>query len=1298
MGENDTNSVSCRLIIKHYNSFTTSTNIADLEIISGQTTQKLPDDKLKAEDLKEGLDKEMNFTMGDVVFDRKIYQPNEIRTTVKIQPYNDKDNSKTGTLPDLETIRKMFLNKPAELTIEIKDSSSSIPSLHATGYYVHDIKPKYKQQSAATEVEVALTIKSLDNLMTLNKYSQAYLARKFKGEILESVNRFNLTYPNSSLLSDDQKEVLTLQLNKDLNLQHLFYDKDTDSSQKEFIQPYLVQYNESFYDFIRRVANRCGEFLYFEDGKVCLGLGMQIDATEKNTSTVDYIDLKTSDYSEVVFQSINDSSPLQVKDYARDSLKDEFKGFASDDPDKSITDPTSNFPNNVPSETYGNRIYKEFGREEELKFPSDTELGKFPTGSDPYDDYYYNSEISADEYFMPLYKGGWASSVFTKNMAELNRGSKEKHEAHVVAQILAATNLIDLIVTLSAEYAELGLITLKYKDVRNDRAKERFIKPYSMTLSTNAGAGNNYVTEPAHVVPFSEDVSKRWTTLNYFSDIRKNEEQLQRGMVEITFEEGSFRNLKLGQIIRLSDISKTTLYVVVEININKSAKSLQIVKAIPLLLDSSNKYRAYPPVIKEEVFRYSGPQTAFVVDAADPKHQGRVRIRYPWQTNAEVIPTETFTAPDPESTTDKSLKEKYTKISQLISDYKKEKTEAASPWIRMSVPASSSSGGIYFEPEPGDEVLVDFENGNIERPYVIGALYSKNNPAPVVKGRRVIKSKFGHTLRFKDPSDGVSEITDSTGTQRAFGQLTPLFDMVSLWTAKDIFGSSKSCDPLTGGIDLGDQMGIYNISMSSDERAIKISSPFGDVSLNAFTGITISAPNGNIKISGKNVDIEASNKVSISSGSNLSRENWYESLGLGNVTSPLDLFTKGVEQLRDRYMIVNLGLLRSLVEIIVRPIDGTLKIKSESFVKIEAGEGEAEVHKDNYRPFYKNHWLDEKYPENITAQNIVDLSTVIGKYIDQVIEVVKNRANIQTRNTIQEIKGKIESFLIKYVKPGYLENVKTYDDLINSLFSDRYEPERVLKLCFKGQAYNIFNKIIPFVPPQNIERDYQDLWDKFNHPETSLKRIITLNTYTDFNNFTTDQGIVDNLKADIRHAYLNNELLFGRIQKYLNVNEARVLFNPTSRIINTDWDTEAQSLIRTLVLGIFNQTFFKTNFPQFQLDFDQPRDPGDHSEWINAITNMDITVIPAPGPSTDSQVLTYLAKNVFGDVRDFLEGLTMWKDGRAVKGKILLSEKKDTTLEFDDKGVLNRQRNHTIDIEETTTDLLNEIKTKLLSL
>jgi hypothetical protein len=59
----------------------------------------------------------------------------------------------------------------------------------------------------------------------------------------------------------------------------------------------------------------------------------------------------------------------------------------------------------------------------------------------------------------------------------------------------------------------------------------------------------------------------------------------------------------------------------------------QIIYAIPTYKDKDDKERAMPPVAPVSIIRKAGPQTAFVVDNKDPKHQGRVRIAYPWQSS-----------------------------------------------------------------------------------------------------------------------------------------------------------------------------------------------------------------------------------------------------------------------------------------------------------------------------------------------------------------------------------------------------------------------------------------------------------------------------------------------------------------------------------------------------------------------------------------------------------------------------------------------------------------------------------------
>lgn len=1305
MADGVTYSIKCKLTIKHYNSFTTSSRVCDLVIETGNTTKKLPDSQISKNSEREGLDKEMNFSMGDLSFNKKVYQPNEINVTIKIQSFIDAtDLENTQSLPDLSTIQKMFLNKLVDLEIGLyrNNETNADEIINAENYYIHDIKPRYKKSSASTAVEVALTIKSLDNLMTINKYSQAYLARKFKGEILASVNRFKLSYPSSEKLSTDQKEKLILKLNDELNLQNLFYGKD--KIQKEFIQPYLVQYNESFYDFLVRVANRCGEFLYFEGGKLCVGLNFDIDSKSKKakiTKESQYIKLTSEDYSEVCFNTISDIEPLQVTDYARDSLKDSVTGFKYDGSDAQ----KSNFKQVHVSKKGEEIIYKDTGTTEELKFPKDTELGekKDNEKKSDYIDYYYNSEISNDEFYMPLYKEGFSSDAFTDKMSEISRGSAEKHKAHVVATVLAATNLMDLILDLIEEYVELALVTETYKNTKNDRGKERFITPYSPTVESNR-KGNDFNTEPAHVVPFSEDVTERWATLKYYSEIRHFQENLQRQMVEIIFET-KIKDIKLGDIICLKDISDKTFYVVTEVNFiqkgdlsttGNGSSGIQKVKAIPML-KNSDYYRAFPPLIDKEVFRFSGQQTAFVVDAADPKHQGRVRIRYPWQTNAEVIPVEEITTSD-------------SKAKEIIKKYKEEKIRAASPWIRMAVPSSSKSGGIYFEAEPGDEVLVNFDNGNIERPFVVGALYSKNNIAPVAKGHRVLKSKFGHTLRFKDPSDGVSEVTDSLGVQRVMGQLLPITDMISLWSGKDLMESKDSnWDLLTGGIDLGDSFGIYNISMSSDERAIKISSPFGDVSINAFTGITLSAPNGNIKIEGKNIEISASNKVKITSGENLSQDSYIKSTILGDFSSLKDASSNIARRILDKYIPINLGLIRNVLEIVIRPIDGTLSLKSHGFVKIEAGEGNAEVPKDNYSSFYKKYLKKVDYDAKEEAINdAFALLTAHAAAISEIVDTVERDFTTLVTNFRNDLQG----FYSTHVQNGNLNS--SYPELISLLYETNGTPfgeksdlnlsrEERLRLS-NIEDFDIRNTEIKRLL-ENANNDFKAIWDKFNNPESGVKfkdklgerQISGLAESLQLD----DSNLKNQLTSDISSVYGRKKYLFEYVSKTQDKNEALELLDPTKSLPDqASMQINAQHSKYELVKEVLSR--FDQLLPDYKLTFTAPGDVS--AGWDDAVKGLKIEIKPKPDTSTflgkvakvGQTIGTGILDVVSKDVKGFLSDLTIWQEGHGVKGKILMSEREDKTFQSDGQGGFAEVENEELVFDAKLSSKIVSLRDKLL--
>jgi uncharacterized protein involved in type VI secretion and phage assembly len=79
------------------------------------------------------------------------------------------------------------------------------------------------------------------------------------------------------------------------------------------------------------------------------------------------------------------------------------------------------------------------------------------------------------------------------------------------------------------------------------------------------------------------------------------------------------------------------------------------------------------------------------------------------------------------------------------------------PWIRMVSPHAGDDKGFYFVPEIGEEVLVAFEGGNAEKPYVIGSLWhGKAKPESWTDEEnnvKAIRTRSGHTIEFDD-TDG----------------------------------------------------------------------------------------------------------------------------------------------------------------------------------------------------------------------------------------------------------------------------------------------------------------------------------------------------------------------------------------------------------------------------------------------------------------------------------------------------------------------------------------------------------------
>jgi len=133
---------------------------------------------------------------------------------------------------------------------------------------------------------------------------------------------------------------------------------------------------------------------------------------------------------------------------------------------------------------------------------------------------------------------------------------------------------------------------------------------------------------------------------------------------------------------------------------------------------------AAPHYTDVHVFAKAETQPAKVKDNNDPDGLGRVKVQYNWASG---------------STT--------------------------SDWIRMIQPHSGSGKGFYFIPEIDEEVLIGFEGGNAQNPYVLGTQYNGSESSGYNSGendKKVIHTRSGTKIILND-AEGSILIEDPSG-------------------------------------------------------------------------------------------------------------------------------------------------------------------------------------------------------------------------------------------------------------------------------------------------------------------------------------------------------------------------------------------------------------------------------------------------------------------------------------------------------------------------------------------------------
>ncbi len=162
--------------------------------------------------------------------------------------------------------------------------------------------------------------------------------------------------------------------------------------------------------------------------------------------------------------------------------------------------------------------------------------------------------------------------------------------------------------------------------------------------------------------------------------------------------------------------------------------------------------------------------------------------------------------------------------------------EYVSGWAR-TVQGGGHGGGGVFSPEVNDEVLVGFEQGSLDSPYVIGGLYNgRDAPSPhdvplvdPTSGkvnRRSLVDRSGNRLELLDTASGPSGVRLATGDGRMEVRLDERGEEIVLSLSDPVGAEPRFVRVATDGITLDAGTGHVEVKGAS-------------VTVRATTGVTV---------------------------------------------------------------------------------------------------------------------------------------------------------------------------------------------------------------------------------------------------------------------------------------------------------------------------------------------------------------------------------------------------------------------------------------------------------------------------
>ncbi len=192
--------------------------------------------------------------------------------------------------------------------------------------------------------------------------------------------------------------------------------------------------------------------------------------------------------------------------------------------------------------------------------------------------------------------------------------------------------------------------------------------------SKNVYKSNSEIWANTNNDPAAENILKH--------KVKVQQESIALNMVRVS---GSSKNpgVALGKVVKIEGVDYRIVQVDHFVNGSGSGHYENQFTGV------SAKQNGYPRT-NVKAFPFSLSQIGIVKENHDPEGLGRVRVQFPWQIKQGKLTC----------------------------------------WIRVVSMQAGKGGGMFRIPHKGDEVIVDFENGNAEMPYTSGSLYTPKSKPP----------------------------------------------------------------------------------------------------------------------------------------------------------------------------------------------------------------------------------------------------------------------------------------------------------------------------------------------------------------------------------------------------------------------------------------------------------------------------------------------------------------------------------------------------------------------------------------